>query len=1034
MTDSVSVQSDIDSARLRAHAAASPLAALASGGVLVLLVWAAGAAIAPARLLAWLCVLAAVIALRAWLPQAHRRTGLPLPLPVPVPVSADAAPAAGPPAETAASIERHRLRLYRGLILAQGAVWGVVAYLPASLADPQLQASIAFVLVGLAVGATTMMLFDLPAALLFAGAALLPMTARLAAQPASLATSTAVAGAMALLLLAMLVLAGRRAARVRQALALATRAERRSTDDAREAQALLNQVFEHAGQGISVFDREARLRAWNPPLFDSTGLAPTTVRAGMALREFLAGLALCGGPGAAAAAAGHAAAADRALDQQVLALSAPRPTVTQTLRADGHRIETRCNPLPDGGYVMFHVDITEREVSRATAAEQQRKLKLVLEITEQGFWTIDNDLRTTDANPAMCRMLGLELAQMIGRSIYDFVDDDNHAVFEHHVRLRALGQADGYEIALTRADGSRVHCFNNATPVFDAAGRKIGALGLFSDISAQKQAELQIRQAGEQLAQKLHGLELTLDSLLQGVLNVDASGRCIAWNHRFLELLQFPPELMASRPTLAALLDFQLSNAHFGPRLERLDAGGRRSVAMAQQAAPVVSGDRYRRSRADGVVLEVATHFAADGSLVRTFTDVSASVAAEAALITARDEAERAREEAEQARVEAERAREEAESANRAKSEFLSRMSHELRTPLNAILGFGQLLQANVDDPLSGGQRQQLDEMLRGGRHLLALINDVLDVARIEAGQLQLSLQPVDLAALAQECLRLVQPMAQDRGVTLALQFDPPAAAWGVTADATRLKQVLLNLLSNAIKFNRACGEVQVRAMAVADDVLLEVADQGPGITPEQLPRLFQAFERLDMEGAVEGTGIGLSLSRSLVALMGGEIGVRSVPGQGSVFWVRLPAGTGGVVVADPPPQASTPAPPARRHDVLYIEDNEVNQLLMQGMLAYRPAIDLRLAAWPEEGLAMALEQVPDLVLLDIQLPGIDGFEVLRLMRSQPSLREVPVIAVSANAMPADLADARLAGFADYLTKPVDMPRLLALVDSALAG
>ena len=973
----VSIQADVGTLRLRAHAATAPAAALASAWAAALLVWAAAAAVAPPLWPAWLGALAATWALRAWWPHAHRRMRLP-----PSPL--------------------RRLQHVRLLILLQGVVWGAAAWLPASLADPSLQASLGIVLVGLAVGAMAMMLFDLPAALLFAVPALLPLAVRLGAQTGPLPTATAVTGAMALLLLGLLTLVGRRAER------------------AREAQALMSQVFDHAGQGISVFGHDLRLRAWNPQLFDSTGLDPTTVWAGMPLRDWVAGLALQGG---------HDTAADAGpeLERQLLALSEPRPAVTQTLRADGRRIETRRSPLPDGGFVMFHVDITEREASLATAAEQQRMLKLVLEFTEQGFWSIDNQLRTTDANPAMCRMLGVDLAQMVGRSIYDFVDDDNRAVFEQHVRLRAVGQAEGYEIALTRSDGRQVHCFNNATPMFDAAGRKIGALGLFSDISAQKQAELQVRQAGELLAQKSHVLEVTLDSLMQGVLNVDASGRCTAWNRRFLELLQFPSALMASRPTLEALLDYKLAQGHFGSQLERLNDGGRRSVVLGQQGLPTMSGNRYRRTRTDGTVLDVASHFAADGSLVRTFTDVTASVAAEAALISARDEAERAR-------AESERAREEAESANRAKSEFLSRMSHELRTPLNAILGFGQLLQASADDPLSGSQSQRLDQMLRGGRHLLALINDVLDVARIEAGQLQLSLQPVDLAALAQDCLRLVQPVAQDRGVTLALHFDPAPAVWGVTADATRLKQVLLNLLSNAIKFNREAGEVHVSGRVVADGLLLEVTDQGPGIPPEQVPRLFQAFERLDMEGAVEGTGIGLALSRSLVTLMHGEIGVRSVPGQGSVFWMRLPASTAADFAVDLPLVAGAQAAPTRRHDVLYIEDNEVNQVLMQGMLAHRPAITLRLAAWPEHGLAMALEQPPDLVLLDIQLPGIDGFEVLRRMRSQPSLRQVPVIAVSANAMPDDLAEARRAGFVDYLTKPVDMPRLLALVDRALAG
>ena len=1017
----VDVDVDVDVVRLRAHAAASPLAAQASLWLAALLVWAQAEAIAPPLLVAWLGALAVVLVLRAWLPHAHRRAA-----------PAAASPAGGSPGlaglQGAAPplAMRRRLWHYRLLILGHGVVWGAVAWLPVSLDDAQLQTSLVIVLVGLAVGAMMLTLFDLPAALLFVAAVLLPLAARLGALAGPLPTATAVAGAMAMLLLGLLALAGRRAERERRALARGLRAERHSADAAREAQALLNQAFEHAGQGISVFDRDLRLRAWNPQLFETTGLTPAAVSPGMPLRDWLAGLALPGGL--------IGAAAGPELDRQVQAMSDPRPVVTQAQRADGRRIETRRNPLPGGGFVVFHADITERERALAAAAEQQRKLKLILEITEQGFWYIDNQLRTTDANPAMCRMLGIDLAQMMGRSIYDFVDADNRAVFEQHVRLRSEGHADSYEIALTRTDGRQVHCFNNATPVFDAAGRKTGALGLFSDISAQKQAELQIRQAGELLAQKSRTLEMTLDSLVQGVLNVDASGRCTTWNHRFLELLQLPPALMASRPTLNELVKHQLAQGHFGARLELLDESGRRSLAMAQGGAPVMSGHRYRRSRVDGTVIDVASHFAADGSLVRTFTDVTASVAAEAALTTARDEAEHARAEAEHARAEAERAREEAESANRAKSEFLSRMSHELRTPLNAILGFGQLLQADALDPLSVGQRQRVDELLRGGRHLLALINDVLDVARIEAGQLQLTLQPVDLAALAQDCLRLMQPVALARSVSMVLQFDPPDAAWRVTADATRLKQVLLNLLSNAIKFNRAAGEVRVRGLVVADGVLLEVADQGPGIAPDQLPRLFQAFERLDMEGAVEGTGIGLALSRSLVALMHGEIGVRSGPGPGSVFWLRLPASAAGVIAASLPVAVGPPAPTGQRHDVLYIEDNAVNQLLMQGMLAHRPAIDLRLAAWPEDGLAMAIEQPPDLVLLDIQLPDMDGFEVLRRLREQPTLRHTPVIAVSANAMPDDLADAQRAGFADYLTKPVDLPRLLALVDRALSG
>jgi len=1007
------LRADIDNRRLRAHATSARLAGWTSVLLAAVLWWLASGAAPAARLTAWSLALAAVVLWRLVLPMAQRRA---------LPQQKDAV---GDPQHALYALQARWLLRYRWSIALHGLVWGLSAWLPLSLADPQLQAALVFLLVGLAVGAVTLTLFDQLAAWLFAGPVSALLVARLLAEGAPLPPATVVALAMGALLLVMLSMAGRRVDRERRSLAAARRAERDSARQARETQRLLQQVFDHAGQGISVFDHDLRLLAWNDQVAGLAGLAPGTLQHGVALADCVRQLAAQGEFGPDAGADGVA--------RRLQLLGMPEPGVLRQHRRDGRLIELRRNPLPGGGLVLFHADITERESRRRAADEQQRMLALVLERTEQGFWYIDNDLRTTDANPAMCRMLGQERAQLLGRSIYDFVDAENRAVFKRKVALRAGGQAGGYEIVLTRADGSQVHCFNNATPVLDAAGRKVGALGLFSDISAQKAADRQVRQASEALAQKSDVLALTLDSLVQGVLNVDPQGRCTAWNRRFLELLHFPPALMAGRPHLDALLAWQLAHGEFGEQLELMDDAGRISVTLAQAGAPATSGHRYRRLRADGTVLDVASHFADDGSLVRTFTDVTASVAAEAAMIAARDEAERAQTEAERARTEAEHAREEAEAANRAKSDFLSRMSHELRTPLNAILGFAQLLQADADDPPSPGQRQRLDSLVRGGHHLLALINDVLDVARIEAGNLQLRLGPVDLGRLVQESLALVQPMAQARGVVLVAPVGLQPGGPVVTADATRLRQVLLNLLSNAIKFNREAGEVRLRLQADAAQVRLEVADQGAGIAPWQVPRLFQAFERLDMEGAVEGTGIGLALSRSLVTLMHGAIGVDSTPGQGSVFWVQLPASAAALgAAAEPAPTAPAVAAAVRR-SVLYIEDNEVNQVLMEGMLAHRPAITLRLAGLPHDGVAMAVQQPPDLVLLDIQLPEIDGFEVLRLLRLHPALQHTPVIAVSANAMPDDLARARAAGFADYLTKPLDMARLLAVVDRVLA-
>ena len=840
-------------ARLRTHAAAAPGAALASAAVGLLLAWALGSRIAALHLAVWALALTVTIVLRLLLVWRYR-LGIDRPGPA-----------------------RPWLAWFRASIGLHGLVWGAAAWLPAR-ADAEVQQMLVSMLTVLAFGAITLTLFDLRAALLFAALVLTPLTLRLLAQDGPLSRANEVAGAMALLLLGMLVLAGRRVSRARRRLAATLRAEAEITKQAREAQDLLKRLFEHAGQGISVYDGQLRLQAWNPLALQLTGLDPQMARRGLALREALLALAQQGEFGDLPSPAAQAAAADRRL----ALLTLPTPSVSLQRRPDGQLIELRLNPLPGGGFMVFHADVSEREAAQQALAAQQRKLALVLARTSQGFWTIDNALLTTDANPAMCRMLGLERAQLLGRSIYDFVDEANAAIFRSRVLRRDQGLAEGYEISLRRADGTLVHCFNNATPILDDQQRKVGALGLFSDISAQKRAEQQAHQTG-------------------------------------------------------------------------------------------------------------------------------------AALRSAKDEAVR---------------------ANQAKSDFLSRMSHELRTPMHAILGFGQLLQADRHEPLTATQAERVQELLRGGRHLLALIDDVLDTARIESGRLQLALQVVDLALLVNDVLGLMQPVALARGAQLQQRLDPACLPGLVWADPTRLRQVLLNLLSNAIKFNRAGGRVTLQGWQDAGFAHLAVTDQGPGILPEHLGRLFQPFERLGQDGAVEGSGIGLALSRSLVQQMHGEIGVRSQPGQGSEFWLRLPLAAALPAVAAPPLAAPAAAQAAaeRRYAVLYIEDNPVNLLLMEGMLAHRPAIDLRLADLPEPGLAMAQAQAPDLVLLDIQLPGIDGFEVLRRLRRMPGMAGVPVIAVSASVMPADHALAAQAGFDGYLGKPVHMAALLALVDQALAG
>ena len=385
-----------------------------------------------------------------------------------------------------------------------------------------------------------------------------------------------------------------------------------------------------------------------------------------------------------------------------------------------------------------------------------------------------------------------------------------------------------------------------------------------------------------------------------------------------------------------------------------------------------------------------------------------------------------------------------AERANHAKSQFLSRMSHELRTPLNAVLGFGQLL---AQQPLVDLHQQHVGEILRGGRHLLALINDLLDLGRIEAGELEVVATSVDTTQALAEVQTLLQPVAQERRVQVhLLTGTDPLAVW---ADARRLRQVLLNLLSNAIKYNHAGGQVWLECELMDGRAEFRVRDDGPGLPADAEQRLFRPFERLGAEqGGIDGTGIGLALSRLLVQAMGGVMGVHSQPGQGSTFWFRLPlvearsqpeapwtrpSAFGPLSEPAPPdPPASAPVSPLpqRRARALYIEDNPVNLMLMSAML--EDELDLDTEPDPLQGLARAQAQPPDLLLLDIQLPGIDGYEVLRRLRADARTRAIPVVAVSANAMHDDVAAGRAAGFDAYLTKPVDLDQLIDTVRSLL--
>jgi PAS domain S-box-containing protein len=378
------------------------------------------------------------------------------------------------------------------------------------------------------------------------------------------------------------------------------------------------------------------------------------------------------------------------------------------------------------------------------------------------------------------------------------------------------------------------------------------------------------------------------------------------------------------------------------------------------------------------------------------------------------------------------REREVAQRESQAKSKFLARMSHELRTPLNGVLGFAQLLLAEDDgaDEAAAARRRRVEQIRAAGAHLLALINDVLDLAGLEGGEMRVVLQPVPLAPLVAETVPLLEPLLKTHGVTLdcgALDVVP-------LADAKRLRQVLLNLLTNAVKYNRAGGQVSLEAVQRGQHAIIRVADTGRGMTDEQVRHLFEPFNRLGAEaGSVEGTGIGLAIVKALVERMGGSVHVDSSPGVGSLFELRL-TDASLRPVAPPQPTPSRPQPlaghdPHVRGTLLYVEDNPVNALIVSELVARRPDLRLHVAADGASGVQMAQALRPDLILLDMQLPDFDGHEVLRRVRALGPLAKTPVIALSANAMPEDIERALRAGMVDYWTKPLDFAAFDAAIE-----
>jgi PAS domain S-box-containing protein len=564
------------------------------------------------------------------------------------------------------------------------------------------------------------------------------------------------------------------------------------------------------------------------------------------------------------------------------------------------------------------------------------------------------------------------------------------------------GIEDIYELTYIRKDGSRFPAIVSVTALRDDQTAIIGYLLIGTDNSARKHVEEMLRWTEE-------SFRLMVESVSDyAIVMLDPQGHVVSWNTGAERIKGFQAE--------------EIVGQHFARFYPREDVeNGKPQTDLGRAAASGRHEDEGWRVRKDGSMFWANVVFTA-------IRDQAGNLRGFAKLT--RDLTERNKVEAALTNAKAT-----AEKANLAKSDFLSSMSHELRSPLNAILGFAQLMESDSPSPTES-QKESIGQILHAGWYLLELINEILDLAIIESGKLTMSLEPVSLVEVMHECQSMIEPLAQRRGISMTFpRFDTPHS---VMADRTRVKQVLINLLTNAIKYNQVGGSVVVDCCATTTPgyVRVTVTDTGAGLAPEKLAQLFEPFNRLGQaENAEEGTGIGLVVSKRLVELMEGVIGVESTVGTGSVFWVELLSTAPLNLAVRTEMTAAVPAPAPngmRMRTLLYVEDNPANLKLVERLIDRRPDLRLLSAIDGNRGVELARSCQPDVILMDINLPGISGTEALRILREDKATAHIPVMALSANAMPRDIEKGLEAGFFRYLTKPIKVGEFTDALNLAL--
>jgi PAS domain S-box-containing protein len=584
--------------------------------------------------------------------------------------------------------------------------------------------------------------------------------------------------------------------------------------------------------------------------------------------------------------------------------------------------------------------------------------------------------------------------------------------FEALVFKASRGIEDIYELTYIRKDGSRFPAIVSVTALRDAQNAIIGYLLIGTDNTARKQVEEEQKKLDQRLRDQQFYTRSLIESNIDALMTTDPSGIITDVNKQMEALTGCTRDELIGAPFKNYFTDPDRAEAAIKQVLNEKKVTDYELTASARDGKKTV------------VSYNATTFYDRDRKLQGVFA-------------AARDVTERKRFEValQETNVELESAKSAAEKANLAKSDFLSSMSHELRSPLNAILGFAQLLESTSPLP-TASQKENIAQILQAGWHLLKLINEVLDLAVVESGKMSLAPELVSLSEVISECQAMMEPQAKQRGIRMTFpRLDIP---YYVNADRTRVKQVLINLLSNAIKYNRDQGTVEVKCTATSQErIRISVKDTGAGLPPGKLTQLFQPFNRLGQESrAKEGTGIGLVMSKRVVELMEGAIGVESTVGVGSVFWIELlltTAPTLAVASAESTIAVHARVPTgARLRTLLYVEDNPANLTLVEQLIARRSDIRLLTAVNGNLGIELAQASRPEVILMDINLPGISGIEALKILREDPATAHIPIVALSANAMPRDIKKGMEAGFFDYLTKPIKVNEFMDALDGAL--